>query len=67
MCGYVCAVFSRIRNTVFQNRNKVLKEIFLLINYGVRGFVYKVELCPTLYTDSLLFTQSPTLRDLGEG
>ena len=51
----------------------MLKEIFLLINYGGRGFEYKVELCPTLYTDSLLFTQdvlytqSPTLRDLGKG
>ena len=51
----------------------MLKEIFLLINYGGGGFVYKVELCPTLYTDSLLFTQdilyaqSPTLRDLGKG
>ncbi len=73
VCRYVCAVFSRIHNTVFQNRNKVLKEIFLLINYGGRGFEYKVELCPdfihrlfTFYTGRTLYTKSYT-TGFGQG
>ena len=51
----------------------MLKEIFLLINYGVRDFVYKVELCPdfihrffTFYTGRTLYTK-PYTTGFGQG